>query len=162
MNELKEKLNKLRLLDKRPRLFIVEYFDNIRNKIDIECETFLTRHAGSDEERDKAIQQQTEMIKEVDLFEKKCFSNLGSVQFSSIDFDKMQARIESLDMNNKDAVLKAENELESILFQREKTLLMEQEIGFLNNKIIKEKTLTLFGAIFIVMDEYVRFFDESK
>lgn len=147
MNKLNDKFSKLKSLKNSPRLFIVNYFDEIRNIIDIECENYLIKHG---EEREITIQQQEEMIKEVDLFEKKCLSNLESDQCFSIDLDNLQNKIESLDKNE---VKKAEKELDSAIYRIEKTLLMDQGIVFLN----EEQPMSLFGALIIVKDEYLRF-----
>lgn len=73
---LKRQLNELRLFENSPKLFIIDHFDVIRNQIDIECETYLNGDEISFSEKQKAIQQQEEMVEEIDRLQTKCLENL--------------------------------------------------------------------------------------
>lgn len=165
MDELRKKLNELMLSESSPRLFIVDYFDAIRNQIDIECENYLSKHGHTDEKREKSIRQQEEMIKEIDLFQKECLSNLESVESSPTAIENLRNKIERLETNDQNAISRAEYEIDIALDQRKKSLLMEQGIVFLDkkyNQITENDQLILFGALIMVKDEYLPFMKITK
>jgi hypothetical protein len=69
-------LKDLKLAVESPRSYLATYFDELKNQIDLECQSYLGRDKLADEDKEKAISQQLNMIQEVDSFEKKCLENV--------------------------------------------------------------------------------------
>lgn len=68
MNRLEQHLIELKIAVKNPRIYLVSHFDNIRNQIDIACQTYLNKADLPVESKEGAIKQQDEMINEAALF----------------------------------------------------------------------------------------------
>lgn len=54
----------------------VSYFDDVRNQIDIECQTYSTKDDLTVEDKESAIQQREEVLVEVGLFQNKSVSRI--------------------------------------------------------------------------------------
>lgn len=158
MDRLRSKLSELKSAVNNPKLFIVDYLYETRNEIDIECETYLSKAGVQLEEREKALQQREEIIKEVDLFEKKCLTNVETLQFGPTDLNQLENKLDSLDLMDAKAISIVERDLNCALIQRQKLLFMEQGLFFLNKnycKRLEEYPELLFGVLIIVEDEYL-------
>lgn len=176
MNKLRNIFNKLKSSVNSPRIYLVNHFEDLRNEIDIESQTFLNKDGLSVEDREKVIQQQEEMIKEVDLIQSQCLANLDKIKSDPISLGDFEQRLNSLDLEDQNAVLKVENNLFCALFQREKSLFMNQGILFLNGKkdmevefikvsilhILERTPDSFFGVLLIVEDEYMRYSDDIR
>lgn len=155
MENLKEKLNELRSLERDPEIFLKNYFKNIRNQITNECETFLIEKCESSEERENAISQREEMIKETENFELRCrCANLGRGQYSQ-DIDSLQNKLKNINIRDDREVSEAEGDFESAIYSRKKNLLMHKGVVFF--EMTEKSPLALFGALIQVEDEYVPF-----
>lgn len=82
MEKLRAILSELKSTVSSKRIAIVKHFDDIRNKIDIGRQAFLEKNCLTVEDKEKAIQQQTEMMNEVDLLQRQCLSNLEKVRWN--------------------------------------------------------------------------------
>lgn len=176
MNKLRNIFNKLKLAVNSPRIYLVNHFEDLRNEIDIESQTFLNKDGLSVEGREKVIQQQEEMIKEVDLIQSQCLTNLDKIKCDPISLGDFEQRLNSLDLEDQNAVLNVEKNLFCALYLREKFLFVNQGIIFLNKKKDKEvefikvsilhileRTLdSFFGVLLIVEDEYLRYSDDIR
>ncbi len=56
------------------------YFDEMKNKMDLKCQVYLGRDGLSDEDKERAISEQLELIQEVDSFEQKCLANVVQLE----------------------------------------------------------------------------------
>lgn len=158
MDRLRSSLSELKSAVNNPRLFIADYLYAIRNEIDIECEIYLSKAGWRLEEREKALQQLEGMIKEVDLFEKQCLTNVESLQFGPPNLKQLEHNLDSLDLKDGKAISMVERDLDCALIQKHKSLFMKQGLVFLNKskcKRLEENSGILFGALIIVEDEYL-------
>lgn len=137
MKNLIRYLGELKFVLNSPKLYLVDYFDKIRNQIDLDCEIYLNGKIEI-KNREKATQQQEEMIKEVDLFEMECLSDLKTRKRDSTDLEVLKDCLKSLDFEDEDAVLMVEKQIYCALFERKKILLGNRSIIFLNESKIQE------------------------
>ena len=73
-------LNDLKLAVDSPKRYLANYFDEMKNQIDLECQVYLGQDELADEYKERAINEQLEMIQEVDSFEQKCLANVGHLE----------------------------------------------------------------------------------
>ena len=148
-------LKDLKLAVESPKRYLVTYFDEMKNQIDLECQMYLDRAGLADEDKEKAITQQLEFIQEVDSFEKKCLANVG--QFELPTKEQIDGIIE-------------EKDLYIALFKVQKQLFMNQSMVFFSEKLfdiffrhnlrgfsVKNdcKEHYSFGVLFFIADEFM-------
>ena len=73
-------LDDLKLAVDCPKRYLANYFDEMKNQIDLECQVYLGRDGLADEDKEKAISEQLELIQEVDFFEQKCLANVVQLE----------------------------------------------------------------------------------
>ena len=156
------------------KIYLVNHFDDIRNRIDLECQSFLNRDVKEAENLRKATEQQHGLVTEVDLFEKKCLHNLEKNPYDQLDLDEFDRRLKSLDSSDQKAVLELEKDIYSELYSRKKLLFMNKGIFFLNkNNLDKfsqfeekesdmENSDILFGSLFLIEDEFFIFSEKFR
>lgn len=161
MNELETMLSELESAVNSPKLYIVNYFDDVRNQIDIRCQTYLNKDDLTAEVREKAMEQQGQMISEVDLLQKQCLSN-----FETISLEELEQRLDILKVERSDASVRlVEKDLYFALFRRQKLMFRNQRVVFFAieqykkflSKIGFNHTVPgiLFGVLVIVEDEFL-------
>ena len=153
----------LKLIISSPRLYLVNFFDDLKNQIDIEAQIYMDKHKLEAELKEEATQQQVAMINEVDLFQKKCLDCLAAKPIDQFSLDQVQS-------------------LEGDLYVRKKMLFMNKGLMFLNISDLLDKLEGLslyiekniidsirngnwnfaFGMLVIVEDEYVQYSGKSQ
>jgi len=153
----------LKLIISSPRLYLVNFFDDLKNQIDIEAQIYMDKHKLEAELKEEATQQQVAMINEVDLFQKKCLDCLAAKPIDQFSLDQVQS-------------------LEGDLYARKKMLFMNKGLMFLNISDLLDKLEGLslyiekniidsirngnwnfaFGMLVIVEDEYVQYSGKSQ
>jgi len=158
-------LSELKSSFENPRLYLVNNFDALRNLIDIECENHLIKHKIelTEEDKKKVYENQNEMIKTVDEFQKQCLFNLDMVQSDLLELTDLKTRLNNLDSRVDDVFYKVERDLHSALYQRKKLLFMKQGLIFFtideyetNIQKIEINHKCLFG-ILVIADEFVSY-----
>lgn len=163
MSRLEAVLRELKLAVDSPRIYLANFFRELQNQIDLECEALLNRANVSDKDRERAIQQQIQMINEVDLFQHKCLANLTKI--SLLDLEPVKH-------------VTNEKEIHCALYKRQKLLFMNQGVIFFNNKNFDhflqsnlhfcllsfkyENPSQLFGLLFFIEDEFLIYSDKSN
>lgn len=157
MEKLNNLLSQLESAVNSPKLYIVNHFDDISSQIDIECQDYLSKGGLTDKAKEKAIQQQEEMISEVDLLQRQCLSNLDQY-----NMDEIVNLVEHLDRHNledSDACLKAEGDFHLARLQVQKLMFMNKGVVFLNKRYCEEfldkEKVILFGFLVIIEDEFL-------
>ena len=84
--------NDLKLAAKSPKVYLTNFFSELKNQIDLECEAYLSRSDLQVDQQDRAIFQQLQLIHEVNYFEKKCLHLIykllkRKIKFSKFDFE---------------------------------------------------------------------------
>ncbi len=141
MNKRKTNLLKdLKLIVDTPKRYLTSYFAELKNQIDLECQVCIGRDNLVDEEKEKAISQQLELIQEVDSFEQKCLAN-----------------VEQLELPTKEQIdgIREEKELYIALHQVQKQLFMNEGMLFLDSKRFEELVQEEQGSNFGVFDPLV-------
>ena len=153
----------LKLIISSPRLYLVNFFDDLKNQIDIEAQIYMDKHKLEAELKEEALQIQEAMINEVDLFQKKCLDCLAAKPIYQLSQDQVQS-------------------LEGDLYARKKMLFMNKGLMFLNISDLLDKLEGLrlyiekniidsirngnwnfaFGMLVIVEDEYVQYSGKSQ
>ena len=108
-------LKDLKLAVESPRRYLATYFDELKNQIDLECQSYLGRDKLADEDKEKAISQQLNMIQEVNFFEKKCLENVLHLELPT------KEQIDGI---------REEKELYITLYQVQKQMFMNQGMFF--------------------------------
>lgn len=116
-SKIKDKLDKLELLNLKPGLFISEYFYSLRNEIDIQIETLLIQIEKDEEEDFKAYsrlnQIKESMLKVLNSNEKECLNKLidsnNNYQIYKSDIETIRNEIENnLNIEDDDFINKCE------------------------------------------------------
>lgn len=164
MDKLETILSELKSAVNSPNVYLVTYFEDIRNQIDVECQICLNRQDLEMTAKEQAIQQQQEMINEVDLFETQCLSNLQKIPRGLWDLEELNSRFK-----RRNSLKKLEKDIYSQLHERKKMIFMNKGILYFDRKnsqkFCKTQTLTrtiLFGSLYIIEDELLLFGDRLQ
>jgi len=133
-------LKDLKLAVDSPKRYLVTYFDELKNQIDLECQSYLGKDKSADEDKEKAIFQQLNMIQEVNFFEQKCLKNVGQIELPTKE-----------QING----IKKEKELYITLHQVQKQLFMNQGMVFFG-----EERFNQFVSNFTNIDDFNRDYSE--
>jgi hypothetical protein len=125
----------------RPKCFLIQHFDNVRNQIDLECQNYLDNDELEFESKEKAILQQLEMIDEVDSFQKKCLANLKTEQNHQIDLEEFEKRLQ---LQDKDDVMELGKVLNCAIHGIKKELFMNQGIVFYKKENYEKLTKYIY------------------
>ena len=68
----------LKSITNSPKLYLINYFDDIRKQIDIESQIYMNKKKLGAELKERALEEQLKMINEVDSFQKKCLNHLAT------------------------------------------------------------------------------------
>ena len=101
--DLQTTFNEMNSMIASPKCFLIQHFDDVRNKIDLECQKYLDNNELKVESKEKAILRQQEMIDEVDSFQKKCLANAKTEQTHQIKLEEFEKRLQ---LQDKDLVMK--------------------------------------------------------
>jgi len=101
--DLQTTFNEMNSMIASPKCFLIQHFDVVRNKIDLECQKCLNNDELKVESKEKAILRQQEMIDEVDSFQKKCLANAKTEQTHQIKLEEFEKRLQ---LQDKDLVMK--------------------------------------------------------
>ena len=123
--EFKEKLEKFKSSIQSSRLYLAEYFDKLRNEIDIEAEKCLNKSNQSKIKNDvqKSTDQDTinsnrkQMLDEINSFEIKCFDNLANETLETVD-EKLLQEVETFEKTFQELERKQSN-LDGDMFENE-------------------------------------------
>ena len=152
----------------RPKCFLIQHFDDVRNKIDLECQKYLDNNELNIESKEKAILRQQEMIEEVDSFQKKCLANLKTEQLDQINLEEFEKRLQ---LQDKDDVMELGKDLCCAIHKIKRKLFMNQGIvfykkenceklfDFQENKQAcfyqREIDSVMFGNLILIEDEFL-------
>ena len=166
LDTLKSDLNNLKSVIKSPRLYLSDYFTELRNKIDIQCETTIRKAVEKTREQ---LEHQSLLIEEVNSFEKECFLRLDkNGLLSNAILKQVKTLMTTIESNYKSGALDTGpklNEIKSLLDEiisdMHKTLFIARGIVFLANEFLAtfipgiENQLETFGLLVIVEDEFI-------
>lgn len=148
MDELKESLEKLKLLFKTPRLFLANYFIDLKTEID---EYFVQKLIDSKDKEDMKIQW-VEIIKRIELFENDCYKSMPTNKFNqeftneiNQTISQIESKIENL--NEPYSCEKLENSIEKLEYKIKKKL-------FRNCTFIFFKNYEQKNFLLIIRNEY--------
>ena len=164
MNKLKEILADLKILIEIPRLYLANYFQELRNRIDL-----LAVERCFNETNEKELNANwTLIIKKIASFEKECFRKMPTNQFSkdvASDALNLVNQIESK-MSDFDgmALFDYEKILANETIKLQRILFLNRTIIFLERKDCKMIELfskmnmnTSFGKLVIVKNKFYTF-----
>lgn len=118
-----------------PRLYTVNQLDETRNQVDIGCQTYLTSNDLTAEDRMKKGPSSSKKRWSKSWTCSKqdvCLSNLKSLQIDQTELEDLEQCLKTLKLDESEAILKVEKDLDCALFQRQNMLFMSQRIIFLN------------------------------
>ena len=134
----KELTEQLKVAFNSPRLYLAEYFDNLRADVDIEYEICCQKSKSTSvKEYNQRLEEYESIIKEIKTYEEECMTNFTSISKSeSEEWKKFDATIKELECGLKSLqrndILKF-NVIQNIF---DKTLLSVQRILFKNKSMI--------------------------
>ena len=107
LSEFRKKLEKFKSSIQSTRLHLAEYFDKLKNEIDIEAEQCLNKsmHIKTTTDVQKSTFQdtinsnRTQMIDEIEKHEKKCFENLKNALNLENDLEAKEPSLIFLNMS---------------------------------------------------------------
>ena len=162
--DLQTAFNEMKSMISRPKCFLIQHFDDVRNKIDLECQKYLDNNELKVESKEKAILRQQEMIEEVDSFQKKCLANLKTEQLDQINLEEFEKRLQ---LQDKDDVMELGKDLCCAIHNIKRELFMNQGIVFykkenfeklFGNKACfyqREIDSVMFGNLILIEDEFL-------
>ena len=160
--DLQTTFNEMKSMNSSPKCFLIQHFDDVRNKIDLECQKYLDNNELKVESKEKAILRQQEMIDEVDSFQKKCLANLKTEQTHQINFEEFEKRLK---LQDKDDVMELGKDLCCAIHKIKKELFMNQGIVFFTKenyeKLFKIRSKLyssnsfIFGNLILIEDEFL-------
>ena len=148
-------LDDLKLAVDSPKIYLSNYFDELKNQIDLKCQMNMNEYS-----KINATAAHLKLIQEVDSFEQKCLANVGQLELPT------KKQIEGI---------KEEKELYIALHQVQKQLFMNQSMIFWDIEQFKKLNLHLsnicfetsgyehfkcywkytFGLLIIIEDEFI-------
>ena len=153
-------LKDLELIRKEPKLYLINYFSELQNQIDIEFELML-----QDEESLKAflpaviIEAQCSLIAILKSFEQMCLLSLNSDQQKRAKLDQIFIRVNSM-LSRGDT---CQEQLDQVLAMIQELLFCNRSIMFVTSRnpsqILKDKLRIKskpFGNLLIIQDEFVQ------
>ena len=111
-----KKLEDLKLIVEMPKLYLANYFQELRNKVDLEMFSKQILHNNEIEMKNELNQNWIEMISKIDTFEKECKNK-----------DELQSNINRIDEIR--IMLDDQNELTSLEIIEDK--IQEEELNLL-------------------------------
>jgi hypothetical protein len=177
--DLKTTFNEMKSMIASPKCFLIQYFDGVRNQIDVECQKYLDNNELKLKSKNKAILQQQEMIDEVDSFEKKCLASLKTKQAYQINFEEFEKRLQ---LQDKDDIMQLGKDLSFVIHHFKKELFMNQGIVFYSidsckklfdshkNKVLQcpysyyigNIDSVMFGSLILIEDEFLIYSDKFE
>ncbi len=141
---------------------MVNFFDDLRNQIDIECQLYLIKTELTRDDKAKAVQTHQTMVNEVDRFQKQCLANLESNPEAELKLEEQNLR--SFDLKDKQVVSKLEKELYTKVYNRKKFLFVNRGILFFNTAkygvLFKRQKCPQFGVLVLILDEFLIYSDK--
>ena len=156
--DLQKNFNGMKSMISSPKCFLIQHFDDVRNKIDLECQKYLDNNELKVESKEKAILRQQEMIEEVDSFQKKCLANLKTEQLDQINLEEFEKRLQ---LQDKDDVMEIGKDLCCAIHNIKKELFMNQGIVFYSKDTYKKHfgqaypSDFVFGSLILIEDEFL-------
>lgn len=132
-NKLIKDLEDLKFITKCPRLYLSDYFSELRNQIDLVYAARQTDEYYNREENDKAW---LEIVKRVETLEEECQKKITFKRFKIDNSSKMElieAKIRNLNENSneiEEMIQKEKSEIEKILFLNKTVLFLNSENYF--------------------------------
>ena len=167
--DLQKNFNGMKSMISSPKCFLIQHFDDVRNKIDLECQKYLDNNELKVESKEKAILRQQEMIEEVDSFQKKCLANLKTEQLDQINLEEFEKRLQ---LQDKDDVMELGKDLCCAIHKIKRKLFMNQGIVFYKKENCEKlfdfqenkqacfyqraiDSVILFGNLILIEDEFL-------
>jgi hypothetical protein len=146
-------LDKLKGIIELPDLYLADYFDALRNRVDKECATKQLKLQNDKEKKNELDELWQKMITKIDLFERKCIRKI-------YDLDENKTRITEIEkkLNNEklidlkkvqDEIEKEESNLFQKLFQNKSILFRKH-----SNEDKTEKKI-IDGQLIVLDDEFI-------
>jgi len=146
-------LDKLKGIIELPDLYLADYFDALRNRVDKECATKQLKLQNDKEKKNELDELWQKMITKIDLFERKCTRKI-------YDLDENKTRITEIEkkLNNEklidlkkvqDEIEKEESNLFQKLFQNKSILFRKH-----SNEDKTEKKI-IDGQLIVLDDEFI-------
>lgn len=156
VKKLTSELETLKTVLGQPRIWLSNYFSELKNNIDIEFTKFLAEERSEDETK-QATSHYEEIIDKVVKIEKNCFNNLKTDRINDEEV-QMQAeasinKIEQM-ISSLDSKISSETDLDLIDTLIYETLLKIQLSLVLNTGLIFLNVTGLFGTLFIVDGQF--------
>lgn len=176
LNQLNEDLTDLKSIVANPKIYLLEYFAQFKNNIDIEAQNLAIEHKKEPESVRQAIfDDQSAIINQVEDFEVETFKNLSATPVSENLLNKANKCITIIDTNllrikndfkrttdfNNDLdhlIDKTELMLHKIALEINSAILSNRTLIFIENIRFKKKfdakSLNL-GKLIVIKDEYI-------
>jgi len=146
-------LDKLKGIIELPDLYLADYFDALRNRVDKECATKQLKLQNDKEKKNELDELWQKMITKIDLFERKCIRKI-------YDLDENKTRITEIEkkLNNEklidlkkvqDEIEKEESNLFQKLFQNKSILFRK------HSNEDKPKKKIIDGQLIVLDDEFI-------
>ena len=125
IKEIADALAEIKYAFTMPRLHIVNYFDDIINQVDIQCEKFLNAEVKPTFEKcEQARDNQSVIVETIKAHEKECLSIMATNDFEDNSFsEEMDARIKGIEAKLENASTWDENKKSAQTFEIEETFL---------------------------------------
>jgi len=155
--ELLYDLDKLNRITEFPNLYLADYFNDVRNKIDKECATKQEELKNVTEKKKELDELWQKMITKIDKFEKNCIRKI-------YDLDAIKIRIKEIEkiLNNdklihfenvQDQIEKEEINLLQKLFQNKSILFRKHSND--DKDEVQSQNKIIDGQLIVLVDEFI-------
>ena len=157
MNDFNKLLDDLKLISEIPRLYLANYFEDFKNKIDL-----IAAHRclnETDKEIRKALNDNwSELIKKIELFEDECVRRVSKFK-SSIDLiDQIEKNI-SNSIEIEELIRDKIKSFEGELFLNRTILFLEKHKSRIPELFSKMDSNVTFGKLIIIKNKYYNLLD---
>lgn len=163
---LNDLLNQLKEITNHPDLYLDDYFNNLKNTVDLSAENLLLKISQTNENPNEyhINNQRLSIIKRIDLFKKECLNALNkrdqSVSaYSKLTIPNIEKRIEIYERNLKLGFHNNDisNDIRKEIYKFKKDIFMNKTI------IFDESTagITSFGRLILIHGIYLNENDQK-
>lgn len=159
---LKADLNILKSVIKSPRQYLSDYFSELRNSIDIQCESSIQN------ESTQPFETQNLLINEVNAAEKECLSKLNNNFLTNGILKQVKHVMTAIEVNSKTTALVDSPKFDEIKCLLEETtsdilkvIFRNRGIVFLSKEFLAsfipgfEDLIESFGLLVLIEDEFI-------
>lgn len=165
-DKLMKSVKELKQILKEPKLYLLNYFDELQSQIDIECELMLQKQNDLQSPASiELIKTQCQMAGKLKDFEQTCLLSLKANRTEKLNqLDCLLGVVDSIESDvTENGEISRRQRVEQIMASVQEVLFDNKSMMFVTNKnpskLLKEKMHTQlkpYGSLLIIEDQFVQ------